>query len=104
MKTKFSAICLLVFLASTLSATILVAKAVTSEPIHSTVTDPYSNGLPGQQGERHSQAVQCGGGGWVIKAGCCYGWEECYNMNPCNGRSFSCDGLTYMALPETGIQ
>lgn len=56
----------------------------------------YSNELPGAQGSRHSQAVWCGGGGWVVKAGCCYGYESCYIMDPCRGRSFSCDGNTWM--------
>ena len=50
----------------------------------------YSNEQPGPQGERHPQAVWCGGGGWVIKPGCCYGSENCDNMDPCNGQSFKC--------------
>lgn len=60
------------------------------------VTVPtYSNDGPGPQGQRHSQAVQCAGGGWKIKAGCCYGMEDCFRMNPCDNRSFSCDGIHY---------
>ena len=61
----------------------------------------YSNEPPGGEGERRTQAVQCGVGGWKIKPGCCYGWSDCDWMNPCNGASFSCDGKRYV-LPIVG--
>lgn len=58
----------------------------------------WSNKLPGAQGERHPQAVQCIHVGmwdvWEIKPGCCYGAEDC-STNGC-GRSFSCDGTHYL--------
>ena len=53
----------------------------------------YSNEKPGPDGERHPQAVQCASWwGWTIKAGCCYGWEDCY-FNGCGSANFSCDGV-----------
>ena len=39
-----------------------------------------------------SLAVQCAGGGWVIKPGCCSGYMRCDAMNPCNGQQFICHG------------
>jgi hypothetical protein len=55
----------------------------------------YENEGPGRQGQRHTQAVWCGGGGWHIAVGCCYGWEDCTYIY-CNGNSFSCDGSTWI--------
>ena len=55
----------------------------------------YTNEGPGPQGQRSKQAVQCGLSGWVVRVGCCYGAENCYDMNPCNDAQFSCDGLHY---------
>lgn len=37
----------------------------------------YVNQLPGDQGERQKQAVWCGGSGWNVQQGCCYGGENC---------------------------
>ena len=58
----------------------------------------WSNELPGPQGQRHSQAVQCKHVStfdvWDIQPGCCYGSENC-SMNGCH-RSFSCDGKHYL--------
>ena len=58
----------------------------------------YSNQLPGPQGHRHPQAVQCrpvgGWDNWDIKPACCYGAENC-SRNDCN-RSFSCDGTHFL--------
>lgn len=55
----------------------------------------YTNEGPGPQGQRHSQAVWCDGGGWNIQPGCCAGAENCYYLDPCNSRRFSCDGSTF---------
>lgn len=55
----------------------------------------YSNEGPGAQGQRHTQAVWCGGGGWNIAVGCCYGSENCTYIN-CSSNSFSCDGNTWI--------
>jgi len=52
----------------------------------------YTTGCPGVQNRRKSQAVQCAGGGWVIKPGCCSGNMRCDAMNPCNGQQFICHG------------
>lgn len=76
--------------AAVLSATINVNAA------ESAIKPQYSNDPPGPQGNRHSQAVQCGVGGWVIKPGCCFGDEDCLIMDPCKGASFSCDGMHYV--------
>ena len=52
----------------------------------------YENEGPGPQGQRHKQAVWCGGGGWVIRVGCCYGWEDCWYIYCGDSHTFSCDG------------
>ena len=52
----------------------------------------YTTSCPGVQNRRKSQAVQCAGGGWVIKPGCCSGYMRCDAMNPCNGQQFICHG------------
>ena len=57
----------------------------------------YSNEGPGSQGQRHSQAVWCGGGGWTIRVGCCYGSENC-SIYDCPTNTFSCDGNTWLQL------
>lgn len=64
------------------------------------VTPRYSNNPPGAQGQRTNQAVQCAGGGWIIKPGCCFGYENCYNMNPCDGSAFSCNGVDYIPVED----
>jgi len=78
------------------SAAVLSA-AINVNAAESAIKPQYSNDPPGPQGNRHSQAVQCGVGGWVIKPGCCFGDENCFIMDPCKGSSFSCDGLHYVA-------
>lgn len=55
----------------------------------------YNNEGPGPQGRRQKQAVWCGGGGWVVRVGCCYGSEECTYIN-CPVNVFSCDGNTWI--------
>lgn len=50
----------------------------------------YTNGCPGGQGRRRTQAVQCDGGGWNVVSGCCWGYSQCNKMNPCNGKMFLC--------------
>jgi len=57
----------------------------------------YSNEGPGPQGQRHTQAVWCGGGGWDIAVGCCYGWENCSIVN-CPNHSFSCNGIDWITF------
>ena len=59
----------------------------------------YSNEKAGAQGERHPQAVQCKetgwfSTGWKVRAGCCYGWEEC-QYDGCSGANYSCDGVNW---------
>lgn len=55
----------------------------------------FSNEGPGPQGFRQTQAVWCGGGGWIIRVGCCYGMEDC-SLVDCSSHSFSCDGNTWI--------
>lgn len=55
----------------------------------------YSNEGPGAQGHRQTQAVWCGGGGWEIRSGCCYGGSNCTYID-CSTNSFSCDGNTWI--------
>ena len=64
------------------------------------VTPRYSNNPPGPQGQRTNQAVQCAGGGWIIEPGCCFGYENCYRMNPCDGAAFSCNGKDYIPIDD----
>lgn len=60
----------------------------------SAVPGGYSNECPGVQGSRHNQVVYCcspsfWGGAATSKAGCMYGDEDCYRMNPCNGGNWT---------------
>ena len=80
--------------AATLAAS-LVVLVLSLCVLGETKASAYSNELPGQERFRHPQAVWCAGGGWVVRAGCCYGSESCTNMNPCGGKSFSCDGNSW---------
>lgn len=50
----------------------------------------YTNGCPGPGNRSQPQAVQCEGGGWVIKPGCCEGMGGCQYKNPCKGGRFKC--------------
>ena len=53
----------------------------------------YTKTCPGPQGNRQSQAVRCHlpTGGDHVVIGCCWGYENCDEISPCNGSPFSCD-------------
>lgn len=63
----------------------------------------FSNYPPGKQGQRQQQAVQCfsAWNGMYVTVGCCFGSEQCNDMNPCDGKAFSCDSNEWIE-PETG--
>ncbi len=56
----------------------------------------YSNEGPGPQGSRQEQAVWCCGGGWIVRAGCCFGETDCHYIFCPSGVCFSCDGNTWI--------
>lgn len=96
MRQKLVHFMLLVFLIG--ATIILVGSSV--QTLRADETPRYSNNPPGEQGERTNQAVQCGGGGWVIVPGCCYGNDNCDDMNPCKGAAFSCNGRDWVTLND----
>lgn len=74
----------------------VLSTAINVNAAETAINPIFSDYPPGPQGNRQTQSVQCGVGGWVIKPGCCFGDTDCYDMDPCNGASFSCDGKKYV--------
>lgn len=86
-------------IASSFSFLSLVVLCLTARSSHETklflrMTETLSRAEePGTQGHRVTQLVQCNNASsFIFVPGCCLGSEECYNMNPCKGNPFSCDG------------
>lgn len=101
MKKRIFLFGMLILLALSVGVTIKstnLTKSISDLVIFDVESLAFSNEKAGEQGCRHPQAVQCDESshwfntGWSIKAGCCYGWEECSFVG-CGSENYSCDGV-----------